>query len=122
MPEALYEEVIKVKDQDINYFFHSNQAKRSHHVPKKIVGNHDEILESLSKEQAEEESKRCMSCGLCFDCKQCSAFCPQEAITRYKDNPIGEVMYTHYTKCVGCHLCSLVCPTGYIKMGMGEGL
>ena len=76
----------------------------------------------LRKEQAEEESKRCMSCGLCFDCKQCSAFCPQEAITRYKDNPIGEVMYTHYTKCVGCHLCSLVCPTGYIKMGMGEGL
>lgn len=122
MPEALYEEVIKVKEQDINYFFHSNQAKRNHHVPKKIVGNHDEILESLSKEQAIEESKRCMSCGLCFDCKQCSAFCPQEAITRYKDNPIGEVMYTHYTKCVGCHLCSLVCPTGYIKMGMGEGL
>ena len=122
MPEAPYREVINVKKQDLNYFFHSNQTKRKHHVAENIVGNHNEVLEALTKEQAIEESKRCMSCGLCFDCKQCSSFCPQEAISRYKDNPIGEVMYTHYTKCVGCHLCALVCPTGYIKMGMGEGL
>ncbi len=122
MPEAPYREVINVKKQDLNYFFHSNQTKRRHHVAENIVGNHNEVLEALTKEQAIEESKRCMSCGLCFDCKQCSSFCPQEAISRYKDNPIGEVMYTHYTKCVGCHLCALVCPTGYIQMGMGEGL
>tara|TARA_Y100001949_G_scaffold169138_1_gene168693 strand:+ start:4420 stop:6159 length:1740 start_codon:yes stop_codon:yes gene_type:complete len=122
MPEAPYREVINVKKQDLNYFFHSNQTRRRHHVAENIVGNHNEVLEALTKEQAIEESKRCMSCGLCFDCKQCSSFCPQEAISRYKDNPIGEVMYTHYTKCVGCHLCALVCPTGYIQMGMGEGL
>ena len=122
MPEAPYREVINVKKQDLNYFFHSNQTKRKHHVAENIVGNHNEVLEALTKEQAIEESKRCMSCGLCFDCKQCSSFCPQEAISRYKDNPIGEVMYTPYTKCVGCHLCALVCPTGYIQMGMGEGL
>ena len=122
LPEAPYREVINVKKQDLNYFFHSNQTRRRHQVAENIVGNHNEVLEALTKEQAIEESKRCMSCGLCFDCKQCSSFCPQEAISRYKDNPIGEVMYTHYTKCVGCHLCALVCPTGYIQMGMGEGL
>ena len=122
MPVAPYREVINVKKQDLNYFFHSNQTRRRHQVAENIVGNHNEVLEALTKEQAIEESKRCMSCGLCFDCKQCSSFCPQEAISRYKDNPIGEVMYTHYTKCVGCHLCALVCPTGYIQMGMGEGL
>ena len=122
MPEAPYREVINVKKQDLNYFFHSNQTRRRHQVAENIVGNHNEVLEALTKEQAIEESKRCMSCGLCFDCKQCPSFCPQEAISRYKDNPIGEVMYTHYTKCVGCHLCALVCPTGYIQMGMGEGL
>ncbi|NTW55265.1 MAG: 4Fe-4S binding protein, partial [Chlorobaculum sp.] len=47
---------------------------------------------------------------------------PQEAITRYRDNPAGEKVYTNYAKCVGCHLCSLVCPCGYIQMGMGDGL
>jgi len=122
LPQEQYRSVIKVKEQDINYFFHSQQVKRKHNVAENIVGNHDEVLEVLTKEQAEEESKRCMSCGLCFDCNQCAAFCPQDAISRYRKNPIGEVMYTHYTKCVGCHLCSLVCPTGYIQMGMGEGL
>jgi len=122
LPQEQYKSVIKVKEQDINYFFHSQQVKRKHNVAENIVGNHDEVLEVLTKEQAEEESKRCMSCGLCFDCNQCAAFCPQDAISRYRKNPIGEVMYTHYTKCVGCHLCSLVCPTGYIQMGMGEGL
>jgi len=122
LPEEPYRSVIKVKEQDLNYFFHSNQAKRNHHVAKKIVGNHDQVLEALTKEQAEEESSRCMSCGLCFDCNQCAAFCPQDAISRYKQNPVGEVMYTHYTKCVGCHICQMVCPTGYIQMGMGDGL
>ncbi|NTW46776.1 MAG: 4Fe-4S binding protein, partial [Chlorobaculum sp.] len=41
---------------------------------------------------------------------------------RYRDNPAGEKVYTNYSKCVGCHLCSLVCPCGYIQMGMGDGL
>jgi len=122
LPAEPYRSVIKVKEQDLNYFFHSNQTKRNHHVAKNIIGNHEEVLEALTKEQAEEESSRCMSCGLCFDCNQCAAFCPQEAISRYKQNPIGEVMYTHYTKCVGCHICQMVCPTGYIQMGMGDGL
>jgi|TARA_B110000881_G_scaffold32171_1_gene24581 NADPH-dependent glutamate synthase beta subunit-like oxidoreductase len=122
MPVEPYKSVIKVKEQDINYFFHSKQTKRKHNVAENIVGNHDEVLEALTKEQALEESKRCMSCGLCFDCNQCAAFCPQDAISRYRKNPIGEVMYTHYTKCVGCHLCAQVCPTGYIQMGMGDGL
>ena len=27
---------------------------------------------------------------------------------------------TDYDKCVGCHICQDVCPTGYIKMGLGE--
>jgi len=27
---------------------------------------------------------------------------------------------TDYAKCVGCHICADVCPTGYIKMGMGD--
>ena len=24
------------------------------------------------------------------------------------------------TKCIGCHICADVCPTGYIQMGLGE--
>ncbi|MFO1269138.1 MAG: 4Fe-4S binding protein [Rubrivivax sp.] len=27
---------------------------------------------------------------------------------------------TDYNKCIGCHVCKDVCPTGYIQMGLGE--
>ena len=120
--EQGYREVAKVQKQDVLYFYHSPQAKRETIEPENVAGNHDELLEALTGEQARAESERCMSCGLCFDCKQCVSFCPQDAVRRFRDNPPGEVVYTDYSKCVGCHLCSLVCPSGYIQMGMGEGL
>jgi len=122
LPEQGYREVTKVKKQDVLYFFHSEQAKRETKKPLNVVGNHDELLVPLTEEQIRAESERCMSCGLCFDCKQCVSFCPQEAVTRFKENPPGEVVYTNYSKCVGCHICSLVCPSGYIQMGIGDGL
>ena len=122
LPEQGYREVTKVQKQDTLYFFHSSQAKRQTIEPEEVVGNHDELLVALQREVAQAESTRCMSCGLCFDCKQCVSFCPQEAVTRFLDNPEGEKVYTDYTKCVGCHICSLVCPSGYIQMGMGDGL
>ncbi len=122
MPEQGYREVTKVHKQDVLYFLPVTQAKREMLEPTDVVGNHDELLLPLSPDEVRAESERCMSCGLCFDCKQCVSFCPQEAITRFRDNPTGEKVYTDYSKCVGCHLCSLVCPSGYIQMGMGDGL
>lgn len=76
----------------------------------------------ITEEQLRAESKRCMSCGLCFECRQCLIFCPQSAIQAFPQNPIGEVMYTSYSKCVGCHICFQACPCGYIQMGMGDEL
>jgi len=87
-----------------------------------VSDNWEEILKPLTQEEVDKEAVRCMSCGLCFECDQCMIYCPQEAITRYRQNPVGHVMFTIYTKCVGCHICSEVCPTGFIDMGMGEDL
>lgn len=76
----------------------------------------------ITEEQFLAEAQRCMSCGLCFECRQCLIFCPQRAIEEFPDNPTGEVMYTDYTRCVGCHICSLACPCGYIRMGVSNEL
>lgn len=81
-----------------------------------------EVDLGLSEEQLRDEAKRCLSCGLCFECRQCLIFCPQTAIQAFPQNPPGEVMYTNYSQCVGCHICSLACPCGYIQMGMVEAL
>ena len=121
-PAKSFQDVIGYDKLYTYYFKESEQIQRPHAEIPQIKGNFDETLKSTALEQAIEESKRCMSCGLCFECKQCMLFCPQEAITMRKKNPVGEVMFTDYTKCVGCHICAQVCPTGYIHMGMGEDL
>ena len=122
VPSAKYKEVIPYEKLYTYYFKESAQQNRPHHEFQTIKNDFDETLKSLGREAIVEESKRCMSCGMCFECKQCMIYCPQDAISYFKNNPIGEVMYTDYSKCVGCHICFEVCPTGYIHMGMGEGL
>ncbi len=79
-----------------------------------------ELDSGLSEEQFLAEADRCMSCGLCFECRECLKFCPQDAILEYPQNPMGEVMYTQYNRCVGCHICAQACPCGFIQMGMGD--
>ena len=33
---------------------------------------------------------------------------------------MGRYVDTDYSRCIGCHICKDVCPTGYIQMGLGE--
>ncbi len=87
-----------------------------------VIGNFEERLIPLPEEQVVAEAKRCMSCGMCFECDNCVVFCPQEAVKRTPaaERTTGRYVYTDYAKCIGCHICADVCPTGYIDMGMGE--
>jgi len=87
------------------------------------LGNFEDRLHSLDAKQVVDEAKRCMSCGLCFECDNCVIYCPQTAVfkVKKKDGPTtGRYVDTDYTKCIGCHICADVCPTGYIIMGMGD--
>jgi len=87
------------------------------------LGNFEERLHALSDKQTVDEAKRCMSCGQCFECDNCVVYCPQVAVfkVKKKDNPtVGRYVDTDYGKCIGCHICADVCPTGYIVMGMGD--
>jgi NADPH-dependent glutamate synthase beta subunit-like oxidoreductase len=104
------------------YFPESAPARRTHARVERVEGDFAEGLQPLTPEQAAAESDRCMSCGQCFSCRQCLMYCPQEAIQMFRNNPAGQVMFTHYEKCVGCHICAEICPCGYIDMGMGDEL
>jgi len=86
------------------------------------LGNFEERLAPLSEAEAVAEAKRCMSCGQCFECDNCVVYCPQMAVARVpkKEATTGRYVYTDYDKCIGCHICKDVCPTGYIQMGLGE--
>lgn len=86
------------------------------------LANFEERLLPLVEAQAQAEAKRCMSCGLCFECDNCVVYCPQTAVFKVKktQSTTGRYVDTDYTKCIGCHICKDVCPTGYIQMGLGE--
>lgn len=87
-----------------------------------VLGHFGERMNGLDTEHTQAEAKRCMSCGLCFECDNCVLYCPQEAVKRTpkKESTTGRYVYTDYSRCIGCHICSDVCPTGYINMGLGE--
>jgi NADPH-dependent glutamate synthase beta subunit-like oxidoreductase/Pyruvate/2-oxoacid:ferredoxin oxidoreductase delta subunit len=86
------------------------------------LSNFDERLQALLETQAVAEAKRCMSCGQCFECDNCVVYCPQKAVFKVPKakSTTGRYVDTDYNKCIGCHICADVCPTGYIQMGLGE--
>ena len=87
-----------------------------------VLGNFEERLQALQEKEAADEADRCMSCGMCFECDNCMVYCPQTAVERVpkKERAIGRYVTTVYAKCIGCHICADVCPSGYIQMGLGE--
>ena len=98
--------------------------KRTEEVPEgdEVLGHFEERLKLLTEEQVVAEANRCMSCGMCFECDNCVIYCPQDAVFRVKKDKktTGRYVDTDYNKCIGCHICSDVCPSGYIDMGMGH--
>ena len=118
------QEVIPSSDLFLGHFSFTPRNLRSEEVPSAdhVLGHFHERLHPYSEEQMISESKRCMSCGMCFECDNCVVFCPQDAVFRVKksDATTGRYVDTDYDKCIGCHICSDVCPTGYIQMGLGE--
>ena len=118
------QEIIPADELFLGHFSYTPRVKRREEVPTadEVLGHFKERLISLEEAEAIDEAKRCMSCGMCFECDNCVIFCPQDAVFRVKKDQAttGRYVDTDYNRCIGCHICSDVCPTGYIKMGLGE--
>ena len=117
-------DIVPADELFLAHFPATPRLRRQERVPvgEEVLGHFEERIVGLSEAQAVEEAKRCMSCGMCFECDNCVIFCPQDAVFRVnKDaSTTGRYVDTDYTKCIGCHICADVCPSGYIDMGMGE--
>jgi NADPH-dependent glutamate synthase beta subunit-like oxidoreductase len=119
------QEIISADQLFLGHFEYTERNLREVDVPSSdaVLGHFAERQIGLSEEQAVAEAGRCMSCGMCFECDNCVIYCPQDAIFRVKkdQSTIGRYVDTDYNKCVGCHICADVCPTGYIDMALGDG-
>lgn len=116
--------VISHKELFLGHFPYTPRNKRTivNLTAEEALGNFDERLQALVEAQAQAEAKRCMSCGQCFECDNCVVYCPQTAVFKVpkSKSTTGRYVDTDYSKCIGCHICQDVCPTGYIQMGLGE--
>lgn len=60
--------------------------------------------------------QRCISCGTCRDCYMCMKSCPENAISRVALPGGGYEYISDDTKCIGCGICSGICPCGIWTM------
>ena len=108
----------------LGHFANEARHVRTEDVPssEEVLGHFEERMNALTEEETIAEAKRCMSCGMCFECDNCVIYCPQDAVFKVNkdDSTTGRYVDTDYFKCIGCHICADVCPTGYIQMGLGE--
>ncbi len=119
------QEIISADDLFLGHFEYDERNLRDTDVPSsdEVLGHFAERQISFEEKTAVAEANRCMSCGMCFECDNCVIYCPQDAVFRVKKDSktLGRYVDTDYAKCIGCHICSDVCPTGYIDMALGEG-
>ena len=118
------QEIIPYDELFLGHFPFTPRLLREEHGPdaEEVLGHFEERMKNFSDEQAVEEAERCMSCGMCFECDNCVVYCPQDAVFRVKkdESTTGRYVDTDYNKCIGCHICADVCPTGYIDMALGH--
>jgi len=119
-----FAEIVPSDELFLGHFKYEERYKREESTitAESVLGSFGERIQGLAEERAQKEADRCMSCGMCFECDSCVIFCPQDAIFRVNkaESTMGRYVDTDYSKCIGCHICEDVCPSGYIKMGMGE--
>ncbi len=117
-------EIVPADDLFLGHFTYRERHRRKEFDidAASVLGHFDERIQGLSEEEAVQEADRCMSCGMCFECDNCLIYCPQDAVFRVSKSEatIGRYVDTDYSRCIGCHICADVCPTGYIQMGLGE--
>jgi NADPH-dependent glutamate synthase beta subunit-like oxidoreductase len=73
----------------------------------------EEVVHGLNEKEAVYESKRCLSCGNCFECDGCFGACPEDAIAKL--GPGKRYQYI-YELCTGCAICFEQCPCHSISM------
>ena len=80
----------------------------------RLAGMETEVNLPMSQEQIIAETRRCMSCGYCFDCEKCWLFCQDQAINKPMQK--GVLYSFKLENCTGCKKCAEECPCGFIDM------
>ena len=98
---------------NMTYFPHFQRVEQALLPPASRRRTQEEVIQSLSEEQAVEEASRCFSCGTCNACDNCYLVCPEPCIVRgARSNGLYKILINY---CKGCRVCIEECPTGCLE-------
>jgi NADPH-dependent glutamate synthase beta subunit-like oxidoreductase/Pyruvate/2-oxoacid:ferredoxin oxidoreductase delta subunit len=100
-------------DKVLTDWYPESARHERQHIPVEKRDMDTEIECGLTDEEALDEAKRCMSCGMCMDCETCWMYCTNNCFVRL---PKGEHYKIKMEVCNGCKKCAEACPCGYIDM------
>ncbi len=101
----------KITFRQMQLHYYPKQLRHEGEMSEKRLDGFKEVVKGLASDDAVHEAKRCLSCGVCFECDNCWHFCPDAAVIKKEGG------YTiDYDYCKGCGICAQECPCGNIDM------
>lgn len=102
---------LKITYRQMQLHYYAKQNRHQGKERENCLGNFKEVVQGLGDTDALLEAKRCLSCGVCFECDNCWHFCPDGAVIKQADG-----YRIDYDYCKGCGICAKECPCGNIGM------
>lgn len=98
-----------VDDLHLHLFTRSPRNSASQLEPPMRAATFAEVHGEI--DDASDEAKRCLSCGVCNTCDRCRDHCPDGSLRRE-----GDEYFFNYDYCKGCGVCATECPRGAVVM------
>ena len=112
LPAKAASPTVGFTDLNLPLFLDAGRSRPSA-LPVELREGFAEVVATISDHEARYEADRCLSCGNCFECDNCLAACPEQAITRLDD---GQHYAVNLDLCTGCAVCFDQCPCHAITM------
>lgn len=97
---------------NLPHFLDAGRSQMSE-LPLEARNSFAEVVIGIDRRQARYEAERCLACGNCFECDNCLAACPEQAIIKLGK---GEKYAVDLDLCTGCAVCYDQCPCHAIEM------
>jgi len=101
----------RITFREMQLHYYPKQPRHEGEMSEQRLEGFDEVVKGLAEGDAQHEAKRCLSCGVCYECDNCWHFCPDAAVIKKERG--YEIDYDY---CKGCGICAQECPCGHIGM------
>jgi len=100
-----------------DFYPHVDAAHRARLSPEeRLASPASEITMGLADAAFLAEANRCLSCGSCFGCEQCTMYCTSAGFIKLDAREPGAYFQLTLDQCEECGKCVSVCPCGYLEV------